>query len=66
MRHQLILEWPNESLQEQFLLLFIFNNFLGSISGQLDEFISVLTDMLPRLREKNSLIFINQQEYDSF
>jgi hypothetical protein len=30
-RHQLVLEWPNKSLQELLLFPLIFSNFLGSI-----------------------------------
>jgi hypothetical protein len=42
-RHQLILEWPNESLHELFLLPLIFSNLLRSIPWQLNEFISIFT-----------------------
>ena len=43
MLHQLVLHWPDKSIQELFLLPLILSNFFSGISGQLNEFISVFT-----------------------
>jgi hypothetical protein len=59
MKHQLVLEWPYESLQELLLLPLIFSNLFRSISGQLYEFISVFTHRHISLLEGKEFLLLN-------
>jgi hypothetical protein len=64
MRHQLVLEWPNESLQELLLFPLIISNFLWSISWQLNEFNFVFTHCHIPLLEGQELLLLYLHQPD--